>query len=864
MNSLFTSSKLRALGVLAVHLLLLLPTHAILDVNTNGMSDLWEKQHNSGNLFPNTFLGTDDPDQDGWTNATEATAGTDPHLANPPDGIIATTLEPTTTAGAYTLTWPTIIGKNYRLQASFNLVNWLNVGDTFIGNATSHTSGISAVQPDTTIPPKLFWRVSITDVDSDGDGLTNTEETQLGTAPYNVDSDGDGFSDQSEVVLGTGPTNAAETPNAQWVILDGDLPQGIKKTSTTNIVIPAGRSVLVVIATSSDEYPDWTNNQSVYNDLLGWEITPSTGSVMSGEIDVNTRDNDWYNAMLEGNVLSEMAGFIFTEDMKIYSAPANAPLTITVKLEGTNTADGVLPSHVGCGIIPVQTAPQTLAVNSDFDESRIDPVTGYAIPDCDDTDIALEAERAHLDGTYSANEQVLDDLHPNIFGVAPSSLNNGFWDGATVSIGKIDKIDPATGFPESGQIRLYGKWGAGTSEYRGIVPYDFDTLTRKNLTISGINLVPGESLYGTTSPFPDGTSFYLEGVHPGKITLEWRYQKGSIDVRCEQSFLVCTQKNANAWRQDLSYKIRLETNNDPSGIVDVRNVPSPLEEYWPRMERISEYYDFYQECYKMPLRSHPTGPTNSMSWPGLARLGGTQVVSGLSDSEYGRRALSGIGVLTADDMGIDYTVEEVKSLQHELFTGGKNIFKSIGWQMHAFRSSGFWALDWVADNDPVDQEALELQRKNVWFRLYDGVMRHNTALLDRSALDITDREQNVTIVDTWTHISALGFGLVDDMFSIFAKNSMSPLGGNFRAMFPLGNLATTADRWDWIKPTTTSGVLDTWNTAPIANKQSYTYSHMTIDAKRFTNLNVMVGGPGGPPGTIYTFPILCNDDQDVP
>jgi hypothetical protein len=864
MKTFLASSILRVLCVLAVHFLFLTSAHAILDTNTNGMSDLWEKQYNAGNLLPNTFLTTADPDNDGWNNLTESFAGTDPFSSAAPNGFVTTDLIRSLTPGAFTLEWPTIIGKAYQIQYSYNLTNWAKLGDKINADSTSHSIGINATQEDTTVPPKLFWRVTITDVDSDGDGLTNAEETQLGTDPYNVDSDGDGFSDQSEVVLGTGPTNAAETPTAQWVILDGDLPQGIKKTSTTSIVIPAGRSVLVVIATSSDEYPDWTNNQSVYNDLLAWEVTPSTGSEMSGEIDVNTRDNDWYNAMLEGNVLSEMAGFIFTEDMKIYSAPANAPLTITVKLEGTNTADGVLPSHVGCGIIPVQTAPQTLAVNSDFDESRIDPVTGYAIPDCDDTDIALEAERAHLDGTYSANEQVLDDLHPNIFGVAPSSLNNGFWDGATVSIGKIDKIDPATGFPESGQIRLYGKWGTGTSEYRGIVPYDFDTLTRKNLTISGINRVPGESLYGTTSPFPVGTSFYLEGVHPGKITLEWRYQKGSIDVRCEQSFLVCTQKNANAWRQDLAYKIRLETSNDPSGIVDVRNVPSPLEEYWPRMERISEYYDFYQECYKMPLRSHPTGPTNSMSWPGLARLGGTQVVSGLSDSEYGRRALSGIGVLTADEMGIDYTIGEVKSLQHELFTGGKNIFKSIGWQMHAFRSSGFWALDWVAANDPNDEEAKELRAKRVWRDLYDGIKNHDTTLLNNSALNITDREQNVTIVDTWTHISALGFGLVDDMFSIFAKNSMSPLGGNFRAMFPSGNLASTADRWDWINPATTSGVLDTWNTSPIASKQSYTYSHLTIDAKRFTNLNVMVGGPGGPPGTIYTFPILCNDDQDVP
>ena len=35
--------------------------------------------------------------------------------------------------------------------------------------------------------------------------------------------------------------------------------------------------------------------------------------------------------------------------------------------------------------LPVEIAPEVLRVNSNFDEGRIDPVTGYAIPDCDDS-----------------------------------------------------------------------------------------------------------------------------------------------------------------------------------------------------------------------------------------------------------------------------------------------------------------------------------------------------------------------------------------------------------------------------------------------------------------------------------------------
>jgi hypothetical protein len=45
--------------------------------NQNGVSDLWEKKYNHSDLYP-SFNPTADPDDDGWTNAQEATPGTDP------------------------------------------------------------------------------------------------------------------------------------------------------------------------------------------------------------------------------------------------------------------------------------------------------------------------------------------------------------------------------------------------------------------------------------------------------------------------------------------------------------------------------------------------------------------------------------------------------------------------------------------------------------------------------------------------------------------------------------------------------------------------------------------------------------------
>ncbi len=46
-----------------------------------------------------------------------------------------------------------------------------------------------------------------TDDDLDGDGLSNDEETDLGTDPNNPDTDGDGLNDGAEIDLGTDPLN---------------------------------------------------------------------------------------------------------------------------------------------------------------------------------------------------------------------------------------------------------------------------------------------------------------------------------------------------------------------------------------------------------------------------------------------------------------------------------------------------------------------------------------------------------------------------------------------------------------------------------------------------------------------------------
>jgi hypothetical protein len=56
-------------------------------------------------------------------------------------------------------------------------------------------------------------------VDSDGDGLTDAQEAELGTDPQLADSDGDGWDDGEEVDSYTDPTKAADHPyTGGWAI----------------------------------------------------------------------------------------------------------------------------------------------------------------------------------------------------------------------------------------------------------------------------------------------------------------------------------------------------------------------------------------------------------------------------------------------------------------------------------------------------------------------------------------------------------------------------------------------------------------------------------------------------------------------
>lgn len=176
-----------------------LQAQALIDRDGDGHSDIWQIAEDipSGN-------GADDSDGDGHSDADEETAGTNAWSALSwfrVAEIEIVSVQATRTEGE--LAWKGVKGKSYQLQHSSDLTaaSWLNSAQPLL--ATSN--GPLIQQPDLPSPLNAqFYRVAVSDVDADGDGLTAYEEGIIGTSDQTPNSGGAGSPPDTEVA-------------AQWV-----------------------------------------------------------------------------------------------------------------------------------------------------------------------------------------------------------------------------------------------------------------------------------------------------------------------------------------------------------------------------------------------------------------------------------------------------------------------------------------------------------------------------------------------------------------------------------------------------------------------------------------------------------------------
>ncbi|MDG2123581.1 MAG: thrombospondin type 3 repeat-containing protein, partial [Verrucomicrobiales bacterium] len=153
------------LRLASVALITPLLAHAV-DFDNNGYDDIWESLYASSSLDPTT-----DTDGDGCSNLDESLAGTDPR--DPDDCFTADHLEITPAKVLFEI--PTETGKLYQFESNTELApnGWQAVGTAFTG--TGHPLPLTAPRSTT----NRFFRVTVTDQDTDADSISDWAELQL-------------------------------------------------------------------------------------------------------------------------------------------------------------------------------------------------------------------------------------------------------------------------------------------------------------------------------------------------------------------------------------------------------------------------------------------------------------------------------------------------------------------------------------------------------------------------------------------------------------------------------------------------------------------------------------------------------------
>lgn len=430
-------------------------------------------------------------------------------------------------------------------------------------------------------------------------------------------------------------------------------------------------------------------------------------------------------------------------------------------------------------VVRVWTAPAKVRANGNFDEGRLDDATGFALKDSEDDDLKADRDSFH-DQNVKAGKIVTTDLAEGFFGIIPADLPSGAGQGASIMIKKIETKDAETDRPCPGVVRLYAIRNLGEQDEQAMV------------ILQNVNLAP--VLYGPDASIfmgkGEGVRYWIEGVEPGKLTLELTIKLGDLEYSQKHEMTVVTEQDKAAWQREVRNEILLES----GGTVDIAKYTVGSEPAvdpsgeWPFMmnrPNVQAVFRHYEKIYRI-------GP-DKFQWAGLGKLAGAPVYAGLSDAQHGRaNVIEGIaetlrGLISNEKQLVSDAKDLVKSTQALLVYGNIRIFEDLAWQFAAYRCSGLGALHYVDMQNSKDSEVLSFDD---WALIDSGIKDRDVEKILRGNKELARREQEVVLKPVYEGMDTLQLSLdssflpedhrvgVSKAFSFLAKNPV-PGGPRF-------------------------------------------------------------------------------------
>jgi hypothetical protein len=397
-------------------------------------------------------------------------------------------------------------------------------------------------------------------------------------------------------------------------------------------------------------------------------------------------------------------------------------------------------------VLGVRVAPSKVKANGNFDEGRLDEATGFALKDSEDDDLKADRDSYH-DQKVKAGKIVTTDMAEGFFGIIPADLPSGAGQGASIMIKKIETKDAETGRPYPGVVRLYAIRNLGEQDEQAMV-------IPQNVNLAPVLYGPDASIFMGKG---EGVRYWIEGVEPGKLTLELTIKLGDLEYSQKHEMTVVTEQDKAAWQREVRNEILLES----GGTVDIAKYTVGSEPAvdpsgeWPFMinrPNVQAVFRHYEKIYWI-------GP-DKFQWAGLGKLAGAPVYAGLSDAQHGRvkyaeEWISNLSTLlfwksAAEKERLVAEVNQlIKSTQALLINANIRIFEDLAWQFSAYRCSGLGALYYVKEQDRVSLSFDD------WALIDSGIKDGDVDKILRGNKALAHREQNVVLKPIYEEMDLL-------------------------------------------------------------------------------------------------------------